>query len=59
MTQLVFDEDTAARIESLYAIGEAVRRRALVRGALGARPAERIADARRDPAPTAPSWSTR
>ena len=44
MAQLVFDEDAAARIEALYLIGDAVRRRGIVRAALGARPGERILD---------------
>lgn len=44
MTQLVFDEDAARRIESLYRLGDAVRRRRIVRGALGAASGERILD---------------
>lgn len=45
MNQLVFDEDAARRIEALYLIRDAVRRRRLVRAALGAAPGERILDA--------------
>jgi ubiquinone/menaquinone biosynthesis C-methylase UbiE len=44
MSQLVFDEQAAERIEALYLIGDAVRRRRLVREALGASPGERILD---------------
>jgi SAM-dependent methyltransferase len=44
MTQLVFDEATAGRIEAAYHAGDAVRRRALVREALAAAPGEHIAD---------------
>jgi arsenite methyltransferase len=44
MSQLVFDEDAARRIESLYRIGDAVRRRRIVRDALAAAPGERVMD---------------
>jgi SAM-dependent methyltransferase len=44
MTELVFDEDTANRIEGLYLIEDARRRRRLVREALAAQPGERIVD---------------
>jgi arsenite methyltransferase len=44
MNQLVFDEDAAAQIEALYHIGDAVRRRRIVRQALEASPGERILD---------------
>jgi ubiquinone/menaquinone biosynthesis C-methylase UbiE len=44
MSQLVFDEQAAERIEALYLIGDAVRRRRLVREALGASRGERILD---------------
>jgi arsenite methyltransferase len=44
MSQLVFDEDTARQIEALYRIGDAVRRRRLVREALGAAVGDRILD---------------
>jgi SAM-dependent methyltransferase len=44
MNQLVFDETAARRIEALYRIGDAVRRRGLVRAALGAAAGERILD---------------
>jgi arsenite methyltransferase len=44
MSQLVFDEDTARQIEALYRIGDAVRRRRIVREALGAGIGERIVD---------------
>src|ERR1700676_785310 len=44
MSQLVFDSDAARRIERMYRIGDAVRRRGLVREALGARSGERILD---------------
>ena len=43
-TQLVFDEDWARRIEAVYEIEDAVRRRRIVRDALAAAPGERIAD---------------
>jgi hypothetical protein len=35
-TQLVFDEEAARRIEAIYVIGDAVRRRRIVRDAVGA-----------------------
>ena len=44
VAQLVFDEETGKRLEGLYRIGDAVRRRRLVRAALGAAPGERILD---------------
>ena len=44
MSQLVFDEDAARAIESMYFIGDALRRRAIVRERLGAQPGERIVD---------------
>jgi arsenite methyltransferase len=44
MSQVEFDEDTAMKIEALYRIGDAVRRRRIVREALGAAPGERILD---------------
>ena len=44
MPQVEFDADVAARIESLYRIGDAVRRRRIVRETLGAAPGERILD---------------
>jgi arsenite methyltransferase len=42
--QLVFDEEAARRIESIYLIGDAVRRRRIVREALAASAGERILD---------------
>jgi ubiquinone/menaquinone biosynthesis C-methylase UbiE len=44
MSQLVFDQDAASRIEAIYQIGDARRRRAIVRSALAARPGERVLD---------------
>ena len=44
MSQIEFDEDIATKIEALYRIGDAVRRRRIVRKALGAAPGERILD---------------
>jgi len=44
MSQLLFDEDTGRQLEALYRIGDAVRRRRLVRAALAAAPGERILD---------------
>src|SRR5918992_3776542 len=44
MSQLVFDEQAARRIEAIYQIGDAVRRRRIVREALAAAPGERILD---------------
>jgi SAM-dependent methyltransferase len=44
MSQIDFDEDMAAKIEALYRIGDAVRRRGLVREALGVSPGERVLD---------------
>jgi arsenite methyltransferase len=43
-TQLVFDLQAARRIESIYLIGDAVRRRRIVRDALRASAGERILD---------------
>jgi arsenite methyltransferase len=43
-TQLVFDEEAARRIEAIYLIGDAVRRRRIVRDALAAATGERILD---------------
>jgi arsenite methyltransferase len=42
--QLAFDEETGKQLEALYRIGDAVRRRRLVRAALGAASGERILD---------------
>jgi SAM-dependent methyltransferase len=44
MTQLIFDEATARRIEAMYHAGDAARRRRIVRRALAARTAERLVD---------------
>jgi arsenite methyltransferase len=44
MTQLVFDEEAAKRIEALYLIDDAARRRRIVRETLAASPGERILD---------------
>jgi arsenite methyltransferase len=44
MNQLVFDEDAAKQIETLYRIADAERRRGIVREALGAAPGERLLD---------------
>jgi SAM-dependent methyltransferase len=44
MSQLEFDEDAARRIEAMYLIRDAARRRRIVRAALAARPGERILD---------------
>jgi arsenite methyltransferase len=44
MSQLVFDDDAARKIEALYLIGDAVRRRGIVREALGASAGERVLD---------------
>jgi SAM-dependent methyltransferase len=44
VSQLGFDEATGKQLEALYRIGDAVRRRRLVRAALGAAPGERILD---------------
>jgi arsenite methyltransferase len=44
MSQLEFDEGTSRRLEALYQIDDAVRRRKIARKALGARPGERILD---------------
>src|SRR4051794_13091094 len=44
MSQLAFDEATAHRLEAAYRIRDAVRRRALVRAALGAQQGERVLD---------------
>jgi ubiquinone/menaquinone biosynthesis C-methylase UbiE len=44
VSQLVFDEETGRQLEELYRIGDAVRRRGLVRAALAAARGERILD---------------
>jgi len=44
MSQLVFDEQAAQKIEAIYRIGDASRRRRIVREALAASPGERILD---------------
>jgi arsenite methyltransferase len=44
MTQLVFDDNIAAQLEQLYATADVLRRRALVRAALAARPGEDVLD---------------
>jgi arsenite methyltransferase len=44
MSQLEFDEEAARQIEALYLIGDAKRRRSIVREALGASAGERILD---------------
>ena len=44
MAQLEFDEATATQLEVVYGTRDIVRRRRLVREALGARPGERILD---------------
>ena len=44
MSQLVFDEHAAMQIEAMYRIGDALRRRRIVREALGAASGERILD---------------
>jgi SAM-dependent methyltransferase len=44
MTQLVFDDAAARRIEAMYEIGDARRRRGLARAALAAAPGERVLD---------------
>jgi len=44
MSQLVFDEDMARQLETVYRTRDVLRRRQLVRDALGAAPGERILD---------------
>ena len=44
MSQVEFDEAMATRVEALYRIGDAVRRRRIVRAALGAASGERVLD---------------
>jgi arsenite methyltransferase len=44
MSQLVFDRETAQRLEAVYRIRDAIRRRRLAREALAAAPGERIVD---------------
>lgn len=44
VSHLAFDDETGKQLEALYRIGDARRRRRLVRGALGAAPGERILD---------------
>ncbi len=44
MSQLVFDEDAARQVESVYRIREAQQRRQTVRETFGARPGERVLD---------------
>lgn len=44
MTQVVFDDNIAAQLEQLYATADVLRRRALVRAALAARPGQDVLD---------------
>ncbi len=44
MSEVEFNEEVAARVEALYRISDAVRRRRIVREALGAAAGERILD---------------
>jgi arsenite methyltransferase len=44
MSQLEFDEKAARQLEAVYLIADAVRRRRIVREALGAAPGERVLD---------------
>jgi arsenite methyltransferase len=44
MSQLLFDEETARKLEVMYQTRDVLRRRELVRKALGAQPGERIID---------------
>jgi SAM-dependent methyltransferase len=44
VSQLAFDEETGRQLDALYRIGDAVRRRRLVRAALAAAPGECILD---------------
>jgi arsenite methyltransferase len=44
VSQLAFDDETGKQLEALYRIGDALRRRRLVRSALAAAPGERILD---------------
>jgi arsenite methyltransferase len=44
MSQLVFDENIARQMETLYRTRDVLRRRALVRAALAVRPGERVLD---------------
>lgn len=44
MSQLVFDEEMANKLDAMYQTRDVLRRRALVRKALAARPRERIID---------------
>jgi len=44
MAQFVFDEKVAAQLEQVYHGADLLRRRRLVRAALGAKPGERILD---------------
>ena len=44
MSQLIFDEETARKLEVMYGARDVLRRRAIVREALGAQPEERIID---------------
>jgi arsenite methyltransferase len=44
LSRLAFDEETGRELEQVYKIGDAVRRRRLVRDALAAAPGERVLD---------------
>ena len=44
VSQLAFDEETGKRLEALYQIGDAVRRRRFVRAALAVAPGEHVLD---------------
>jgi SAM-dependent methyltransferase len=44
VSRLAFDDETGRRLEALYGTADALRRRRLVRAALGAAPGERVLD---------------
>jgi ubiquinone/menaquinone biosynthesis C-methylase UbiE len=44
MSQLIFDDDLANQLDTLYRTGDVLRRRRLVREALAAAPGERVLD---------------
>jgi hypothetical protein len=58
MSQMVFDEGLASRLDTMYRSRDMVRRRRLARAALGAAPGEHIVDVGCGPG-FSPGWRSR
>jgi ubiquinone/menaquinone biosynthesis C-methylase UbiE len=57
MSQMVFDEGLAARLDAMYQTRDMVRRRRLARAALGVAPGEHVVDVGCGPGFTSPNCS--